>query len=343
VRIGQTRGRFSRLPELRPVRCTGLAFLACALAAIGHAQTPAETVILSFGNFPSGATPYGTPILDASGNLYGTTYQGGAANLGVVFKLGTSGYQVLYSFMGGSDGANPYAGVTLDSTGNLYGTTYNGGAANAGVVYKLAPSGQETVLYSFTGGADGANPYAGVILDSAGNLYGTTMNGGSAKAGVVYEVSPSGQETVLYTFTGGNDGASPYAGVVADRAGNLYGTQPADARARRSPECGGDGIRVRSAAPRPRIFSLQPDGRSAIRRTGVSRRFFGLRPRNCWIPAHCTSVRNRPSTRIHSDRDATGRAAPIESAAKYAGALSADCRRRTARLDRLSAAVNDFS
>jgi uncharacterized repeat protein (TIGR03803 family) len=200
------------------------------MAALG--QTPVEHVIHTFDNFPKGAVPYGVLTRDSAGSLYGTTYQGGAAFAGAVFKLSAGGYQVLYSFKGGADGNGPYAGVALDSAGNLYGTTYQGGAANAGAVYKVSPSGRETVLYSFTGGADGANPYAGVIVDSAGNLYGTTYNGGASKAGVVYKVSPAGQETVLYTFTGGPDGGNPYAGVTADASGNLYGTalapQPAE-------------------------------------------------------------------------------------------------------------------
>jgi uncharacterized repeat protein (TIGR03803 family) len=210
---------------------TAAAWLACALAAIGtsQAQAATETVIHAFANFPHGANPYAPLTRDAAGNLYGTTYQGGQANLGVVFKLDASGKQtVLHSFTGGADGASPYAGVTRESAGNLYGTTYRGGAANAGVAYKVSPSGQETVLYAFTGGADGGSQYAGVILDSSGNLYGTTYGGGvtncSGGCGVVYKVDPSGQETVLYSFTGGADGANPYAGVIADEAGNLYGT-----------------------------------------------------------------------------------------------------------------------
>jgi len=196
----------------------------CVAIGTGHAQTVTETVLHNFGNFPNGANPYGTLTHDAAGNLYGTTNQGGAANVGTVFKLNNSSYKVLHSFTGGTDGANPYAGVALDSAGNLYGTTFSGGAAGKGVVYKVSASGQETILYTFTGGDDGGGPYAGVILDAAGNLYGTAYSGGPAKVGVVYKVSPSGQETVLYNFTGGADGAGPYGGVTFDSSGNLYGT-----------------------------------------------------------------------------------------------------------------------
>jgi uncharacterized repeat protein (TIGR03803 family) len=182
------------------------------------------TVLYSFTGGAAGANPYGGVIRDPAGDLYGTTIDGGSANNGVVYKVDTAGQEsVLYSFPPPSDGSYPYAGVIRDSAGNLYGTTDGGGAANQGVVYKLNKAGQETVLYSFTGGADGADPYAGVALDSSGNLYGTTVYGGSSNAGVVYKLDKAGQETVLYSFTGGADGANPYAGVIIDPAGNLYG------------------------------------------------------------------------------------------------------------------------
>jgi len=134
---------------------------------------------------------------------------------------------VLYAFTGGADGDQAFAALTSDSAGNLYGTTHIGGTANAGVVFKLDTSGQETVLYNFTGRADGGYPYSGVILDSAGNLYGTTPDGGAAGYGVVYKVNTSGKETVLYNFcslANCEDGAYPEAGVIRDSAGNLYGT-----------------------------------------------------------------------------------------------------------------------
>ncbi|MGC9948415.1 MAG: choice-of-anchor tandem repeat GloVer-containing protein [Bryobacteraceae bacterium] len=231
----------------------GSRVLACALAAIGaaQAQTAIEHVIHSFGNFPRGANPYGTLTRDAANNLYGTTYQGGAANAGVVFELDASGQQtVLYSFTGGADGANPYAGVIHAFDGSLYGTTCLGGAANAGVVYKVDPAGHEKVLYSFTGGADGAHPYAGLMADSAGNLYGTTASGGTANAGVVYKLDPSGHLTVLYTFTGRADGGSPYGGVIADAAGNLYGTT-------RGGGTGKAGV----------VYKLDPSGRETVLHT----------------------------------------------------------------------------
>jgi len=181
-----------------------------------------QTVLYSFPQVAGG--PSGV-IGDSDCNLYGTAEYGGTGDQGVVFELDATGqYTVLYGFTGGADGGDPSSGVIRDSDGNLYGTTGIGGQANAGVVYKLEPAGQETVLYSFTGGTDGAIPQGGLILDPAGNLYGTTYAGGTAGKGVVFKVSAAGGETVLYNFTGGTDGANPSAGVIRDSAGNLYGT-----------------------------------------------------------------------------------------------------------------------
>src|SRR5580704_3816247 len=193
-----------------------------------------ETVLYSFTGGADGANPYAGLIFDAQGNLYGTTVYGGdltcplfQSGCGTVFKLGKHGKEtVLHSFTGGADGASPYAGLIFDAQGNLYGTTNKGGASGAGVVFKLGKYGKETVLYSFTGGADGANPYAGLIFDAQGNLYGTTNKGGASGAGVVFKLGlgKNGKETVLYSFTGGADGANPYAGLIFDAQGNLYGT-----------------------------------------------------------------------------------------------------------------------
>jgi uncharacterized repeat protein (TIGR03803 family) len=133
-------------------------------------------------------------------------------------------FSVLYNFGGAADGGDPYAGVIRDSNGNFYGTVGYGGTAYAGGVYKVDSLGNETMLYSFTGGADGNFPVSTLVRDSAGNLYGTTAQGGSAGAGVVFKVDPSGNETVLHNFTGGSDGVNPSGGLLLDAAGNLYGT-----------------------------------------------------------------------------------------------------------------------
>jgi uncharacterized repeat protein (TIGR03803 family) len=190
-----------------------------------------ETVLYTFPGGADGQWPFAGLVRDSAGNLYGTTYQGGVANAGcpygcgVVFKLDTTGHEtVLYSFTGGADGGFPAAGLTLDSAGNLYGTTTYGGASGAGVVFEVNASDQETALYSFTGGADGAEPRAGVIRDAKGNLYGTTSGGGAANQGVVYKLDAAGHETVLHSFTGGADGCGTRAGVIRDSEGNLYGT-----------------------------------------------------------------------------------------------------------------------
>jgi len=182
-----------------------------------------ETVLYSFTGGSDGAYPVASLIMDASGNLYGTTEGGGASGVGVVFKVTSAGAEsVLYSFAG-SDGAFPVAGLTLDASGNLYGTTAEGGANNLGVVFKLAPGGGETVLHSFAGGSDGAYPFAGVIMDKEENLYGTTSGGGASNDGTVFKLARKGKETVLHAFTGGGDGADPVSGVT-EKAGTLYGT-----------------------------------------------------------------------------------------------------------------------
>ena len=183
-----------------------------------------ETVLHSFVSGLEGFGMRAGVISDGAGSLYGAAEFGGLANAGVVFKLGAGGETVLYSFTGGEDGQNPYAGVIRDAAGNLYGTTEAGGASGAGVVYMLDAAGNETVLYSFTGGADGKNPYGGVIRDADGNFYGTTLLGGAGGYGCVYRVDASGNETVLYSFQGGRDGSIPEAGVIRDRLGNLFGT-----------------------------------------------------------------------------------------------------------------------
>ena len=193
-----------------------------------------ETVLYSFTGFADGGRPQAGLVLDPAGNLYGTTFSGGASGFGTVFKLDTSGHEtVQHSFSAtGGDGAYPYAGLVADTKGNLYGTTFGGGVYGAGTVFKVALNGDATTLYSFTGGKDGAGPVAGVIRDSAGNLYGTTLRGGDQSVmcdgyvgcGTVFELTESGTQIVLYRFTGGNDGANPAAGLIRDPAGTLYGT-----------------------------------------------------------------------------------------------------------------------
>jgi len=178
-----------------------------------------------------GANPVAGLVMDGSGNLYGATGQGGSGSggEGTVFELVPSGSgtwteSVLHTFTGGSDGAHPFSGPVEDNAGNLYGTTNRGGASDDGTIYKIDSSGNETVLYSFGGSPDGAYPYGALIMDSSGNLYGTTGEGGTSNLGAVFEFSTAGQLTVLHSFTGGEQGAYPNGALLFDSSGNLYGT-----------------------------------------------------------------------------------------------------------------------
>ena len=152
-------------------------------------KTSKETVLYSFpGTESDGTYPDAGLVPDAAGNLYDTTFGGGASGAGTVFKLDKTGKEtVLYSF-DGADGANPVAGLVWDAKGNLYGTTYNG-ASGYGTVFKLEKTGKETVLHSFVG-TDGAHPYAGLVRDAKGKLYGTTYLGGSSDRGTVWKLTP---------------------------------------------------------------------------------------------------------------------------------------------------------
>jgi uncharacterized repeat protein (TIGR03803 family) len=134
---------------------------------------------------------------------------------------------IVHAFSGGSDGANPLAGLTINAGGNLYGTTSAGGPSGAGTVFKITPKGTELVLHSFSGGADGANPQASLVMDALGNVYGTTIAGGASGVGTVFKITKKGYESVLYSFTGSTGGASPIAGLTMDTVGNLYGTTTA--------------------------------------------------------------------------------------------------------------------
>ena len=190
--------------------------------------TPAgtETILYSFTGGSDGGNPEAGLLMDSGGNLYGTTQQGGSSNDGTVFKLTPAGNKtILHSFAGGADGSGPLAALIMDGGGNLYGTTTVGGSSNNGTVFKLTPAGNETILHSFAGGADGSGPRAGLIMDSSGNLYGTTYQGGSSNNGTVFKITPSGAESVLHDFGAtATDGTLPLAGLIMDGNGNLYGT-----------------------------------------------------------------------------------------------------------------------
>jgi uncharacterized repeat protein (TIGR03803 family) len=189
-------------------------------------QAQTFTVLYTFGNGKDGGTPYASLVRDLAGNLYGTTFNGGSASGGAVFKLDTAGKEtVLYNFKAGADGAHPFAGLVHGAAGDLYGTTVEGGASNRGTVFKLNKAGKETVLHSFDH-QDGSYPDAGLLRDSAGNVYGATVEGGASAFGSVFMLDSTGKETVLHSFTGGADGkySYVYGSLARDTAGNFYGT-----------------------------------------------------------------------------------------------------------------------
>lgn len=202
------------------------------------AQAQTFTVLHDFTRGKDGASPEVGLSIDGAGNLFGTANSGGSAGFGTAVELardhGGFDFKVLHTFTGGSvgstDGGGPAARVIFGPNGTLYGSTTFGGNANGGVVYNLGPRSpfiKENILHSFTGGNDGSRPSGDLLVDQTGNIYGTASFGGATFNGVVFELTPSGSgftEDVLYTFTGGNDGALPSSGVISDAAGNLYGT-----------------------------------------------------------------------------------------------------------------------
>jgi uncharacterized repeat protein (TIGR03803 family) len=192
--------------------------------------------LYSFKGGSDGSTPVGNIIFDTAGNIYGVTGSGGSQEFGTVYELspGTGGkwtHKVLYDFSQSPDGNGPNAGLIMDAAGNLYGTTNSGGNNFSGTVFELSLGSNglwnETVLYRFSG-PDGSSPRAELIMDAKGNLYGTTFSGGTNSDGVVFELSPSSgggwSESVLYSFTGGQDQGLLNAPVWMDPKGNLYGT-----------------------------------------------------------------------------------------------------------------------
>ncbi len=220
----------------------GVAALACfQFSANLFAAGPTESILYNFTGQSDGARPNGFVIFDTAGALYGTTLWGGTSGLGAVFKLtpGANGYteRVLYSFTGGADGARPASGLVMDASGSLYGTAeQSNGGQLAGVVFKLTPPVSPatkwtyTVIYGFTGGVDGGLPNCSLVFDQTGALFGTTTKGGAFGQGTIFKLTPPvavgspWTETVLYSFTGGADGAIPFSPVLLDGNGNLFGT-----------------------------------------------------------------------------------------------------------------------
>ncbi|HEY3973016.1 MAG TPA: choice-of-anchor tandem repeat GloVer-containing protein [Candidatus Sulfotelmatobacter sp.] len=227
-----------------------VALLAALLSGGPLAVAQTEGTLHNFGSGTDGNTLYGGVTSDASGNLYGTTFNGGAhANggtygAGTVFELspqanGSWSETILHSFGQTGDGTGPASGLVFDAAGNLYGTTeYGGGSTGCqggcGIVYQLRPPAvkggawTESVLYRFEEQYRGDNPLGGVILDSAGNVYGTTVFGGGDDTGTVFELSPKKGEwslRILYSFgSATSDGKYPYTSLTMDSSGNLYST-----------------------------------------------------------------------------------------------------------------------
>jgi hypothetical protein len=232
----------SRSSKISQVLAGTIAFAAIAFGVtpVAHAQT--ETTIYNFGAKGAPNSPDSGIVLGKSGTLYGVTAFGGTGH-GVVYslKLVAGGWQetALYTFTGGSDGGTPYTAPLLDANGNIYGTAQSGGTSGVGLVYELSPNSggtwQETVLYSFTGLADGGYPSGNLVFDQAGNLYGSNSGDGNQRTeacqntggcGVIFKLSPeSGGKWgfhLLHTFSGGRDGVGS-AWLTFDPAGNLFG------------------------------------------------------------------------------------------------------------------------
>ena len=223
------------------------------------------TTLYTFTGESDGRAPNPSLIMDKTGNLYGTTALGGAYRGGTVFKLAPDGTKTVLHAFSGPDGWWINGGLIMDRAGNLYGTSSQGGAFNtSGTAFKLAPGGTLSVLHSFARGSDGGFPNAGLIMDDAGNLYGTTERGGVDDHGVVFKISPDGQLTTLYAFRGGSDGERP-RGVIADALGSLYGVTNA----------GGDnGV--------GNVYRLAPDGTHTLLHT-FRKRKDGGRPEDSLI------------------------------------------------------------
>jgi uncharacterized repeat protein (TIGR03803 family) len=224
--------RFAGIDKLNWVSRASALFVLCVITAIA---APAQFNTVHTFDGTDGSTPYGALVQGIDGNLYGTTEAGGANGAGTVFKMTTGGtVTTIYNFCSlasCTDGANPNAGLVLDTDGNFYGTTFGDdnptcGGSGCGTVFKITPGGTLTTLHSFcalSSCLDGANPTAGLVQGTDGNLYGTTSAFGKALEGTVFKISTSGKFTTLHTFKG-TDGNSPYGGVIQGIDGNFYGT-----------------------------------------------------------------------------------------------------------------------
>jgi uncharacterized repeat protein (TIGR03803 family) len=227
--------------SLSKICALALMFAMTTFASL-RAAAQTETILHTFNGSGDGGEPYGAPIFDKAGNLYGVTFDGGTFTNGTVYELKAGSWteEILHNFdLSAGDGQSPQGSLVMDSAGNLYGVTPLGGGRKLGIVYELTPqtggTWKEKIIHTFVGGSDGRSPQAGLIIDKKGNLYGTTYQGGSGKncgafaCGTVFELSRKTgggwTEIILCSFNGGtSDGQNPSAPLLMDSAGNLYGT-----------------------------------------------------------------------------------------------------------------------
>jgi len=221
------------------------------------------TVLYAFDLY-NGAYP-NSLFRDASGDLYGTTEAGGGnvngcigLGCGVIFKIAPDGTEsVVYAFAGGKEDGYLPTGVIADKRGNLYGTTYGGGRGargyGLGTVFKISRNGTKSTLHKFSRkNGDGTEPVGGLVADSSGNMFGATASGGAFEHGTIFKLSPDHTVTVIYSFAGGTDGATPDAGLILDKTGSLYGTTIAGGGS----GCNGDGCGT--------VFRLASDGTETV-------------------------------------------------------------------------------
>jgi uncharacterized repeat protein (TIGR03803 family) len=248
--------------ELHCGHLSAIAFVA-AMTASNGASAHHFQLLHTFTGGSDGSRPFSAPMIDSSGALYGVTTQGGretcrygGAGCGTIFKIAPDGaYALLYVFKGTSDGSTPRGPLLEDSGGNLYGAASGGGKRRAGTVFEYVSPGTLKVLYNFTSGTDGGEPSSGVIADGAGNLYGATSAGGNLNycvgntlrgCGVLYKLTPNGEETVLHAFVPA-DGCTAFGPLLRDATGNLFGT---------TETCAGNGYGG--------VYRLSPDGKFKV-------------------------------------------------------------------------------
>jgi uncharacterized repeat protein (TIGR03803 family) len=234
----------------------GTAFTLAMLVPPADAEARTFKVLHSFACGTDGGIPLGGLILDAAGDLYGTTAGNSECSFGTVFKLAPDGTEtVLYNFPGANGGSAPDSTLVMDKSGKLYGTTFAGGTIGCGVVFKISSTGKESLIHDFAGPpSDGCTPDGALVMDASGDLYGTTEGGGKNRDGAVFKLTSDGVVTLLYSFcrkANCMDGTAPFGGLIADSAGNFYGTTLRGGRQSCNYQCG-------------TVFELTPGGTETV-------------------------------------------------------------------------------